>query len=80
MLVCPDCGHEEFTATLTTRTRYEYTFSDDGYMSEHDSEVVDGGDTGDVDSFECTDCGASYCDPASELVSEETYSDESLDI
>jgi hypothetical protein len=71
MKVCPECGNDSFSATLTTRTEYTYNVLDDGGFIEIDEEVVDGGDQGDIDYFDCTDCGE-VCDPDS-LVSVEDY-------
>lgn len=72
MMVCPDCGNEDFKTTLTTRTEYTYAFDGFGHL-ETASEVVDGDDVGDADGFTCTDCGASYGCPEQELITREQY-------
>lgn len=66
-LVCPDCGNGQFTATLTTRTEYTYSADDRYGLCELSAAVVDGGDMGDIESLQCTDCCAEHADE-SELV------------
>lgn len=74
-LVCPECGHDQFTATLTTRTEYTYSATTDFHGPiELSSEIVDGGDLGDIDAFECADCGEEYNNlDADHLVTREQY-------
>ena len=75
-LVCPDCGNESVTATLTTRTKYDYSVLAGYGLHETGEECVDGGDLGDADSFECTDCGRSFCSPETEMVTREQYDED----
>lgn len=71
LLVCPQCGHRDFTADLPTLTQFTYAVHASGQLLETASEVVDGGDDGDIDTLECTDCGeASYPD---DLLTPEAY-------
>lgn len=72
-MVCPNCGNDTFTATLTTRTEYTYTVHNTAGILEESSEVVDGGDLTEACEFICTDCGAEYEYPESELVTQEEY-------
>lgn len=74
MLVCPNCGHDEFEATLTTRTEYTYQVERAGHFHEVSETVVDGGDVGDIDTLACTDCGDNF-DP-DDLITEAEYSTE----
>ncbi len=60
-LVCTECGNSKFTARLNTLTRYTYqAHTNYGQPWQTDSQVIDGGDLGDVDEFECTDCGETF--------------------
>lgn len=73
-LVCPECGHDVFKATLTTRTEYTYNAHANAGLIERSEEVVDGGDVGDVDEFTCTDCGFGYDSLAEpDLITREAY-------
>lgn len=56
-LVCPECGHGSFAATLTTRTEYTYNIDESGHFHEVDETVVDSGDQGDIEQVTCDDCG-----------------------
>ena len=73
-LVCPECGNDEFEATLTTRTEYTYSVHEYGGAYEVAENVVDGGDLGDVDEFKCNECGAEYSELDDDaLVTREQY-------
>lgn len=75
MLVCPSCGNGTFEATLTTRTEYTYTVDETGHLIEQESNVVDGGDEGDIDTLCCADCGEDF--DQDELITEDAYNEES---
>lgn len=80
-LVCPDCGHDTFTVTRTTRTEYTVQWDSRAGEFELSSEVVDGGDAGDENDWTCADCDAQYpdCNPDEDLITAEAYNAEEDD-
>lgn len=57
-LVCPECGNDSFTAVLQAAIRYTYNVDERAGLLEVDDEIYDGGDLSDIETVECTDCGA----------------------
>ncbi len=71
-LVCPECGHDEFTQTRTTRIEYTLSYDSRAGWYETAESCVDSGDMGDHE-IECADCGYE-CD-ADALVTIEQYNE-----
>ena len=72
-LVCPECGNEYVTATLTTRTEYRYAVGEGTGLLEVEASEVDGGDLDEADTFVCTDCGIEWDSPETEWITREQY-------
>lgn len=72
-MVCPDCGHDTFEQTRTTRTQYSLTFDAAYGWFETSEQCVDSGDM-DEGAIQCAACHIELTDD--ELVTGAQYSDE----
>lgn len=72
-MVCPECGHDTFEQTRTTRTEYTLTFGSASGWFETSETCVDGGDMDDG-AIQCAECRAEVTED--ELVTVEQYSED----